>query len=65
MMALGFVLEEAWNRINIRRPLKFKLDRKSLATIYTAFIRPDPEGRGEGARDPGPPFLKNHKNIFF
>ena len=31
---------KAWARINIMRKLKFKLDRKSLETIYTAFIRP-------------------------
>ena len=31
---------KACARINIMRKLKFKLDRKSLETIYTAFIRP-------------------------
>ena len=30
----------AWFRINVMRKLKFKLDRKSLDVIYTAFIRP-------------------------
>ena len=37
---INFVLEKAWCRINIMRKLKFKLDRKSLEIIYTAFIRP-------------------------
>ena len=35
-----FILERACCRINIMRKLKFKLDRKSLEIIYTAFIRP-------------------------
>ena len=34
------ILKNAWFRINIMRKLKFKLERKSLETIYTAFIRP-------------------------
>ena len=33
------ILERARCRINIMRQLKFKLDRKSLEIIYTAFIR--------------------------
>ena len=33
-------LERAWCRTNIMRKFKFKLDRKSLEIIYTAFIRP-------------------------
>ena len=38
---INFILERAWCRINIlTRKLKFKLDRKSLEVIYTAFIRP-------------------------
>ena len=32
--------DKAWNRINTMRKLKFRLDRKSLETIYTAFINP-------------------------
>ena len=34
------VKAKAWKRINIMRKLKFKLDRKSLQTIYFSFIRP-------------------------
>ena len=37
---INFILERAWCRINIMRKLKFKLDRKSLEIIHTAFIRP-------------------------
>ncbi|MCG8113035.1 MAG: reverse transcriptase domain-containing protein [Candidatus Thiodiazotropha taylori] len=37
---IEFIKEKAWCRINVMRKLKFKLDRKSLETIYTAFIRP-------------------------
>ena len=37
---INFILERAWCRINIMRKLKFKLDRKSLEIINTAFIRP-------------------------
>ncbi len=32
--------QKAWKRVNILRPLKFMLDRKTLTTIYTSFIRP-------------------------
>ena len=35
-----YLKEKAWCRIKIMRKLKFKLDRKSLETIYIAFIRP-------------------------
>ena len=31
---------KAWNRINVIRKLKFKLDRRCLQTIYFSFIRP-------------------------
>ena len=31
---------KAWQRINIMRLLKFQLNRKSLQTVYFAFIRP-------------------------
>ena len=37
---INFILERAWYEINIMRKLMFKLDRKSLEIIYTAFIRP-------------------------
>ena len=37
---INHITVKAWTRINIMRKLKFKLDRKSLETIYTAFIRP-------------------------
>ena len=37
---INHITIKAWARINIMRKLKFKLDRKSLETIYTAFIRP-------------------------
>ena len=34
------ITKKAWNRINVLRSLKFTLDRQSLETIYTSFIRP-------------------------
>ena len=37
---IQYVKEKAWARINVMRRLKFRLDRKSLEIIYTAFIRP-------------------------
>ena len=37
---INFMLEIAWCRIYTMRKLKFKLDRKSLKIINTAFIRP-------------------------
>ena len=37
---INYIKEKAWLRINIMRKLKFKLDKKSLATIYLTFIRP-------------------------
>ena len=37
---IDHIKEKAWFRINVMRKLKFKLDRKSLETIYIAFIRP-------------------------
>ena len=37
---ISYIKDKAWLRINIMRKLKFKLDRKSLETIYTTFIRP-------------------------
>ena len=37
---IKYITDKAWNRINIMRKLKFKLDRKSLEIIYIAFIRP-------------------------
>ena len=37
---INYILEKAWRRINVIRKLKFRLDRKSLEVIYTAFIRP-------------------------
>ena len=37
---INYIKEKAWFRINIMRKLKFKLDRKSLETIYLTFIRP-------------------------
>ena len=37
---IKYISEKAWGRNNVMRKLKFKLDRKSLETIYTAFIRP-------------------------
>ena len=45
MIALGINIKTILQlkhgvRINIMRKLKFILDRKSLETIYTAFIRP-------------------------
>ena len=37
---IKYITDKAWNRINIMRKLKFKLNRKSLEIIYIAFIRP-------------------------
>ena len=37
---INYIKDKAWSRINIMRKLKFKLDRKSLETIYLTFIRP-------------------------
>ncbi|MCG8032214.1 MAG: endonuclease/exonuclease/phosphatase family protein [Candidatus Thiodiazotropha taylori] len=37
---IDYIKEKAWFRVNVMRKLKFKLDRKSLETIYIAFIRP-------------------------
>ena len=37
---VDFIKEKAWSLINVMRRLKFQLDRKSLETIYTCFIRP-------------------------
>ena len=37
---IKYITEKAWGRINVMRKLKYKLDRKSLETIYTVFIRP-------------------------
>ena len=37
---IGYIKQKAWFRIYIMRKLKFKLDRKSLETIYLTFIRP-------------------------
>ena len=37
---ISYLKEKAWCRINVMRKLKYKLDTKSLETIYIAFIRP-------------------------
>jgi hypothetical protein len=37
---IDYIKSKAWQRINILRTLKFKLDRHSLETIYISFIRP-------------------------
>ena len=37
---LNMITSKAWQRSNIMRKLKFMLDRKSLQSIYFAFIRP-------------------------
>ena len=37
---LNMITSKAWQRINIVRKLKYMLDRKSLQSIYFAFIRP-------------------------
>ena len=36
---IDHIKEKAWFRFNVMRKLKFKLDKKSLETIYIAFIR--------------------------
>ena len=33
-------MSKAWSRINLMRKFKYTLDRKSLETIYIAWIRP-------------------------
>ena len=35
---INYIKDKAWCRINIMRKLKFKLDRKSVETIYQVFI---------------------------
>jgi len=35
-----YIKDKAWQRLNIMRSLKFKLDKKALECIYTSFIRP-------------------------
>ena len=37
---INYIKEKAWQRLNVMRRLKFVLDRRSLETIYTSFIRP-------------------------
>lgn len=37
---VNFIYEKAYKKINILRMLKYKIDRKSLTTVYTSFIRP-------------------------
>ena len=37
---IDYITKKAWYRINMLRKLTFRLDRKSLETIYTTFIRP-------------------------
>ena len=37
---INYIKEKAWLRLNVMRKIKYKLDRKSLETIYIAFIRP-------------------------
>ena len=37
---VDFIKEKAWSRVNVMRKLKFQIDRKSLETIFTCFIRP-------------------------
>lgn len=34
------IVESAWTRLNLLRTLKFKINRKALEKIYTAFVRP-------------------------
>jgi hypothetical protein len=35
-----YMKTKAYKRVNILRSLKFKLDRKSLHTLYISYIRP-------------------------
>ena len=37
---IEYVKSKAWSRINVMREFKYILDRKSLETIYIAFVRP-------------------------
>ena len=37
---IEYVKSKAWSRINVMRKFKYTLDRKSLETIYIAFVRP-------------------------
>ena len=34
------IAETAWSKFNLMRLLKFKINRKALEKMYTAFIRP-------------------------
>ena len=34
------IKKKAWTRVNVMSKLKFKLDRRSLQTIYISIIRP-------------------------
>ena len=36
---IDFIKEKAWSGINLLRMLKFTINRKSLETIYFAYIR--------------------------
>ena len=36
---IKYIMDKTWSRINTIRKFKFRLDRKSLETIYIAFIR--------------------------
>ena len=37
---INYIKDKAWARINIMRRLKYKLDSKSLESIYISFLRP-------------------------
>ena len=37
---IDYIKGMAWVRMNVMQKFKYTLDRKSLETIYTAFIRP-------------------------
>ena len=37
---LNYIKSKAWSRINVMHKIKFKLDGKSLQTMYFSFIRP-------------------------
>ena len=61
---LDYIKTKAWSRINIMHKLKFKLDRRSLQTIYFSFICPL---RALDLRNLGPkfgPIPKAKKYVF-
>ena len=36
---IQYIKDKAWTRINTMKKIKYKLDRKSIQIMYTAFVR--------------------------